>query len=417
MPLVAPLALLPEARIVLDDAAEAALERRRAEVAEAFRTRLALRPPRKGQPPLPPPEALYLDAGAWTAALAGRRTETLLPPDAQIPVPPASPRKPTPRRPSSPMPRIGLAEAAASPSPGHRPRRPAAGRGDRPGATQVADWPALRAMPPGSLALLAAPADLPAIETEAAIVVPYASIRPGAQAGGGPEGAAALIAAAATLQPGDAVIHLDHGLGALRGVEAVEAGGVTVDCLRLDYADGSRLIPFDEFDRLWRYGAEAAGLALDRLEGGTWPKRRAEAEAAVAEAARALLALVREREATTAPVLRPPPEPFARLAARFPYELTPDQAAATAAALADLASGHPMDRLVCGDVGFGKTEVALRAATAAVLAGRQVASAAPTTVLVRQHLRVSAPLRRLRSASRGSSPACPAGRGEGHPRR
>ena len=418
VPLVAPLALLPEARIVLDDAAEAALERRRAEVAEAFRTRLALRPPRKGEPPLPPPEALYLDAGAWTAALAGRRTETLLPPDAQIPVPPRFAAEADPQAAflTYAEDRLGRGgRLAIAGGIGRGARRLAAATGRAP--LEVADWPALRAMPPGSLALLAAPADLPAIETEAAIVVPYASIRPGAQAGGGPEGAAALIAAAATLQPGDTVIHLDHGLGALRGVEAVEAGGVTVDCLRLNYADGSRLIPFDEFDRLWRYGAEAAGLALDRLEGGTWPKRRAEAETAVAEAARALLALVREREATPAPVLRPPPEPFARLAARFPYELTPDQAVATAAALADLASGRPMDRLVCGDVGFGKTEVALRAAAAAALAGKQVAVLAPTTVLVRQHLADLPPaLRRLRPEHRGAVALDRAGRGARDPR-
>jgi transcription-repair coupling factor (superfamily II helicase) len=390
--LAAPLELLPEATVILDEDVPEALARRRAEVAEAFRTRLALRPPREGEPPVPSPEALYLDEAGWDAALGRRVPEQVWTAEAEARVPPRFATRPDPEEAF-----IGHAAAALR----HRRRVAiAGGRGrgarrlarrlaDETGAAvvEVEDWPALLAAPAGSVALLAAPADLPGFETGDALVVPHADIRPGAGvASAARDGAETLIAASATLQPGDAVIHLDHGLAALRGVEPVEAGDARVDCLRLDFADGSRLVPFDEFDRLWRYGAEAAGLTLDRLEGGGWAKRHAEAEAKVGETAGALLDMMKAREAAIAPVLRPPPRPLTQLEARFPYELTPDQAAAVEAVLADLASGRPMDRLVCGDVGFGKTEVALRAAGAAALAGKQVALLAPTTVLVRQHL-------------------------------
>ncbi|MBV1796915.1 CarD family transcriptional regulator [Siccirubricoccus sp. G192] len=121
-------------------------------------------------------------------------------------------------------------------------------------------WPALRQAPPGSFALLDAAPGPEGFEGDDAVVVPFATIRPGASApaeAGARDSAAALLEASAGLQPGDAVIHLDHGLGALRGVEAVDTGEARLDCLRLDYADAIRLVSFDELDRLWRYGAEA----------------------------------------------------------------------------------------------------------------------------------------------------------------
>ncbi|MCB4825052.1 DEAD/DEAH box helicase [Roseicella aerolata] len=392
--LVAPLALLPEARLILDEDCEEALARRRAEIAEAFRTRIALRPPREGEPQLPPPESLYLDEAAWAAALGGRAPEQVLPSQDEPAAPPRFAAQPEPEA-------AFLAYAEAKLAQGRRLAIAGGiGRGARRLARRAAeelgleprlveDWPALLRTPPGGLALLPAPADLPGFEAEEAVLVPFAAIRPGGGASAqqrSDQGAEALIEASATLAPGDAVIHLDHGLGALRGVEAVDTGEARVDCLRLDYADGSRLVPFDELDRLWRYGATAEGLSLDRLEGGGWEKRRKEAEAEVAKSARQLLALVQAREAARAPVLRPDKARYPRLVARFPFEPTADQAAATGAVLDDLASGRPMERLVCGDVGFGKTEVAIRAIAVAAFAGRQAALLAPTTVLVRQHL-------------------------------
>jgi transcription-repair coupling factor (superfamily II helicase) len=189
------------------------------------------------------------------------------------------------------------------------------------------------------------------------------------------------------LRLGDVVVHVDHGMGVLRRLETVESGDATSEVVRLDYAgDTTLLVPIDEIGRIWRYGAEASGVTLDRLNGERWASRRAEVEKQIAQTAQALVKLARARERAEAPVLRPPRREYARFAARFPFTETEDQAHAIEATLRDLAAGTPMDRLVCGDVGFGKTEVALRAAAASVFAGKQVAVVAPTTVLARQHL-------------------------------
>ena len=187
---------------------------------------------------------------------------------------------------------------------------------------------------------------------------------------------------------GDAVIHETHGLGILRGIEPAAAEGEG-DAIRMEYAGGAqRLVPAAEADKLWRYGAEAEAVRLDKLDGSSWEKRRLEIDETIADTARQLIALAQERAGLTAPVLEPPVADYERFAAGFPYSETPDQARAIEAVRADLASGKPMDRLVVGDVGYGKTEVALRAAAIAALAGKQVAVVAPTTVLVRQHIQL-----------------------------
>ncbi|NNM71836.1 transcription-repair coupling factor [Enterovirga aerilata] len=186
---------------------------------------------------------------------------------------------------------------------------------------------------------------------------------------------------------GDAVIHLEHGLGLLEGIEAVSADGSDVqDTIRLSYAgDAKLMVPVSDIDLMWRYGS-AEGVSLDRLGGASWPKRRAKVEAEINKAAVELARIAAERRAIEAPAIHPPRRDYERFVARFPYSETADQNAAVADILRDLASGRAMDRLVCGDVGFGKTEVALRAAAAVALSGKQVAIVAPTTVLVRQHL-------------------------------
>ena len=185
----------------------------------------------------------------------------------------------------------------------------------------------------------------------------------------------------------DVVIHEDHGVGVLRSLERVEVGGVKRDVLRLEYHGGATVLAgVEELDRIWRYGAEAEAVTLDRLKGDGWIKRRAAVSAAITQDACALVERAKARAAATAEFVKPPKAAYARFAARFAFPETPDQKEAIAAVLDDLASGRPMDRLVCGDVGFGKTEVALRAAAGVALAGRQVALAAPTTVLARQHV-------------------------------
>ncbi|WP_404713802.1 DEAD/DEAH box helicase [Sphingomonas sp. MMS24-J13] len=188
---------------------------------------------------------------------------------------------------------------------------------------------------------------------------------------------------------GDVIVHEDHGIGVVAGLDRMSSGdaGEPGDAVKLTYADnGVRLVPVAEADRIWRYGGEADAVALDRLDGSSWEKRRREIDAVIAETARGLTQLAEERATRTAPILEPDAAAYERFAAGFAFTETSDQARAIAAVRADLASGKRMDRLVVADVGYGKTEVALRAAAIAALAGHQVAIAAPTTVLARQHV-------------------------------
>ncbi|MCZ0961592.1 DEAD/DEAH box helicase [Paracoccus benzoatiresistens] len=185
---------------------------------------------------------------------------------------------------------------------------------------------------------------------------------------------------------GDIVVHEDHGLARLEGLEPLDPDRPGAEAIRLTFAQDERLmVPTHDAGRIWRYGTAEAGVKLDRLRGTAWEKRRAATAQALARLADHLVALTRARDAATAPKLVPPARDYERFVARFPFQPTPDQAAAVRAVLKDMASGRPMDRLVIGDVGFGKTEIALRATAAAVLSGCQVAICAPTTVLARQH--------------------------------
>ena len=187
---------------------------------------------------------------------------------------------------------------------------------------------------------------------------------------------------------GDVVVHEEHGIGRVDGLQKLATGTATEsEGLHLEYAGGAkRILPLEEADRLWRYGADADAVTLDRLDGSSWTKRREAIDSAIAESARALAALAKERAGKTAPVLEAPPGDYERFAAGFGFTETTDQARAIDAVRQDLARGTPMDRLIVGDVGYGKTEVAMRAAAIVALCGKQVAIAAPTTVLVRQHL-------------------------------
>ena len=186
---------------------------------------------------------------------------------------------------------------------------------------------------------------------------------------------------------GDIVVHADHGVTRLKNLRAVETEGIQEERIALEFADNAELlVPVGELDRIWRYGSTEGRVALDRIGGEAWSRKRAETQAEINATATRLAAAAAARAQASAPAMAPPSSPYAALARRFPYPPTRCQRAATDAVLADLASGRPMDRLLCGDVGFGKTEVALRAAAATALAGFQVLIAAPTTVLARQHL-------------------------------
>jgi transcription-repair coupling factor (superfamily II helicase) len=187
-----------------------------------------------------------------------------------------------------------------------------------------------------------------------------------------------------SLSPGDLVVHVDHGVGRYLGLEVITAAGAAHECLLLEYAESSKLyLPVENIELLSKYGHEE-GL-LDKLGGGAWQAKKARLKERIREMADRLIRIAAERALRKAPVMDPPPGAWDSFAARFPYQETDDQLRAIEDVMADMHSGQPMDRLICGDVGFGKTEVAMRAAFVAAMSGVQVAVIAPTTLLARQH--------------------------------
>ncbi len=195
----------------------------------------------------------------------------------------------------------------------------------------------------------------------------------------------AFLSELANLTPGDLVVHLDHGIGRYQGLTSVAVGKAPHDCVALEYAGGSKLyVPVENIDVLSRYGAENEHVALDRLGGEAWQRRKARMKVRILEIAGDLIATAALR-ATREGVIAEVDSAYPAMVDRFPYEETEDQARAIEDVLGDLNAGRPMDRLVCGDVGFGKTEVAMRAAFVAAMAGYQVALVCPTTLLARQH--------------------------------
>jgi transcription-repair coupling factor (superfamily II helicase) len=189
-----------------------------------------------------------------------------------------------------------------------------------------------------------------------------------------------------TLSVGDLVVHVEHGVGRYLGLETITALGAPHACVMLEYAENSKLyLPVENIELLSRYGHEE-GL-LDRLGGGAWQAKKAKLKQRIREIADKLMRIAAERALRHAPILEAPHSLWEAFAARFPYTETEDQLTAIADVVADLEKGSPMDRLVVGDVGFGKTEVAMRAAFVASLAGMQVAVVCPTTLLARQHYR------------------------------
>ncbi|MFN8221811.1 MAG: transcription-repair coupling factor [Gaiellales bacterium] len=195
------------------------------------------------------------------------------------------------------------------------------------------------------------------------------------------------LASFADLRLGDFVVHEDHGVGKLLGFETKEVAGVTRDYLHLAFRGEDRLyVPHEQLGKLSRYiGADAKEPALSKLGGKAWHNLKARARAAVHELAGELLKLYAQRQRAEGVSFDLSAEWLERLEASFPYRETEDQARAIEAVKEDLESSRPMDRLVCGDVGFGKTEVAVRAAFAVAVNGKQVLVLCPTTILAEQH--------------------------------
>ncbi|MEM9500987.1 MAG: transcription-repair coupling factor [Pseudomonadota bacterium] len=196
----------------------------------------------------------------------------------------------------------------------------------------------------------------------------------------------AFLAELQALARGDLVVHVEHGIGKYLGLDPIAVGKSQHDCVALEYHGGDKLfIPVENIDVLSRYGSSEESVPLDRLGGEAWQKRRARLKERITAIAGELMKVAAERALKKAPVFETEEASYNQFVDRFPWEETDDQDVAIADVLRDLESGKPMDRLVCGDVGFGKTEVALRAAFVAAMSGQQVAMVAPTTLLARQH--------------------------------
>ncbi|MDQ7069929.1 MAG: transcription-repair coupling factor [Rhodobacterales bacterium] len=195
-----------------------------------------------------------------------------------------------------------------------------------------------------------------------------------------------FLSEAQSLNPGDLVVHVDHGIGCFQGLEVIAALGASHECLAIEYAENSKLyLPVENIELLSRYGHEQ-GL-LDRLGGGAWQAKKAKLKQRIRDMAERLIRVAAERALRKAPVMEAEHHAWEAFCARFPYQETDDQLGAIGDVIEDMGSGQPMDRLICGDVGFGKTEVAMRAAFVAAMAGTQVAVVAPTTLLARQHFK------------------------------
>ncbi|WP_428378098.1 transcription-repair coupling factor [Lichenicoccus sp.] len=197
-----------------------------------------------------------------------------------------------------------------------------------------------------------------------------------------------FIAEATEIAEGDLVVHQDYGIGRYDGLETIGVGAAPHDCLRLIYDGSEKLfLPVENIELLSRFGSEQNGVALDRLGGASWQTRKARMKQRIRDMAGELIRIAAMRQLREAPSLAPAEGSWDEFCARFPFLETEDQARAIADVLEDMAAGRPMDRLICGDVGFGKTEVALRAAFVAAMSGSQVAVVVPTTLLARQHHR------------------------------
>lgn len=251
----------------------------------------------------------------------------------------------------------------------------------------LAGWADAADLPPSTFAALEMPCDKGFARDKVIAIAAADLIGSRAETESGSVDAGSGFDGLGDLRCGDVVVHEDHGIAVISGIEPLPLLECSAeDAIALEFAGGARrLVPVSDAGCIWRYGADPDAVTLDKLDGSSWIKRRQTLDSELAETAKALMALAHERAERTVPAIVADPDVYERFVAGFPYSETADQVRAIEAIRSDLASGTPMDRLVIGDVGYGKTEVALRAAAFAALAGGQVVLAAPTTVLVRQH--------------------------------
>ncbi len=398
---------LPGAPVLIDPLVEQAMVERLDQVADHYGARLQAMEAGVGSPYKPaPPETLYLDRAAWTACIDGRDTARLSPfaeaaGTGTIDFGARQGRSFAAERATGDVNVFDavIAHIAEIGKAGRRVVLAAWSEGTRDrlaqvladhglqNAVPVADWPAAESLDTGATGLAVLGLET-GIETADFVIIAEQDvlgdrlIRPQRRR----KADADIITEATSLMEGDLVVHVDHGIGRFTGLKTVTAAGAPHDCLELVYAGGDKLyLPVENIELLSRYGAEESEVALDKLGGVAWQARKARMKNRIRDMAEKLIEVAAARAMRSAPVLTPPEGIYDEFSARFPFEETDDQLRAIDAVTDDLATGRPMDRLICGDVGFGKTEVALRAAFLAVMNGRQVAIVVPTTLLARQH--------------------------------
>ncbi|HEX5453074.1 MAG TPA: CarD family transcriptional regulator, partial [Stellaceae bacterium] len=403
---------LPRAAVSLDHQAEEARAHRLESIADFYAARRSLSGKATGAAPLyrpVPPDQMFLDKAEWQKALAGRAVVQLSPfavPEGERDAFDAGARPVRSFVAERADPKVNLFDAvrdylAAEQKAGRRAAIAAYSEGSADRLATVlrergladlrraADSRALHRLPKNAFGLVILPLEQ-GFATDALVLLGEQDIL-GDRLARTPRRRRTIdefISEAASLSPGDLVVHSEHGIGRYEGLETIDVGGAPHDCLKVLYAGDDRLfVPVENIEVLSRYGSEEAGAQLDRLGGAGWQSRKARVKQRIREIAGELIRVAAERQLRPGETLSPPDGIYEEFAARFPYPETDDQLRAIEDTLTDMASGKPMDRLICGDVGFGKTEVALRAAFVAAFAGGQVAVIVPTTLLARQHYR------------------------------
>lgn len=257
-------------------------------------------------------------------------------------------------------------------------------------SAEYPDWPAVSALPADAVAIVVFSLERGFIANDLAVITEQDIL--GERLGGGTSRRRHgdnFLTEYSTLSEGDSVVHIDHGIGRYDGLMTLDVAGASHDCLSVSYDGGDKLfVPVENIEVLSRYGDEAEAVRLDRLGGAAWQSRRAKLKQRIRDMAERLIRVAAARTMTTAEKFLPPGAAYDEFCAGFPYVETEDQIRAIDDVIDDLARGQAMDRLICGDVGFGKTEVALRAAFTAAMEGKQVAVVVPTTLLARQHYQV-----------------------------
>src|SRR6185437_8093465 len=250
------------------------------------------------------------------------------------------------------------------------------------------DWAAVRRKPAGSVSLVVLGVERGFVADRLAVVAEQDLRERISRPPRRRKRADQFIAEATEIAEGDLVVHQEYGIGRYDGLATLTVTGAPHDCLRLIYDGDEKLfLTVENIEVLSRFGSEQQGVALDKLGGTGWQTRKARMKQRIRDMASELIRLAATRKLRDAEVMAPPEGSWDEFCARFPFAETEDQARAISDVLEDLAAGKPMDRLICGDVGFGKTEVALRAAFVTAMAGAQVAVVVPTTLLSRQHFR------------------------------